>query len=162
MILDTSAKSKPSKAKWCNFELLVESLVWYPKVRTLGVTRPSLTVLAHAFKHYHHLESSSLLTHCSLVQSHLWWLRERKVKCWTAEAKAKVVMITRANIIAESQITVRDENNDFVCLDWQVHGSSQSSGRNVWKLVSTTTYLQRPLLSTLDIRGKAVATNSVL
>ena len=28
---DTSATSKASKAKWWNFELLNESLVWYPK-----------------------------------------------------------------------------------------------------------------------------------
>ena len=35
---NTSATSKASKAKWWNFELLAELLVWYPKVRSLPKT----------------------------------------------------------------------------------------------------------------------------
>ena len=34
-LCDNSATSKASKNMWWNFELLAESLVWYPKVRSL-------------------------------------------------------------------------------------------------------------------------------
>ena len=40
---NTSATSKASKAKWWNFELLAESLVWYPG-KIIDYRRPSITM----------------------------------------------------------------------------------------------------------------------
>ena len=124
---DTSATSKAIKTKWCNFELLAESLVWHPKVRSLsggGQDRVLANILQqHDFKTRHRDTIQSRDTQqWSLLQT--WAVH----KLWLVTIHYILAMISTANSVTQNH---HDSVNVGAINDQMLNKSRKSHGQPV-------------------------------